>query len=85
MSPLKELIFFAYVPETKSVVVGPLEFKGSKSGYKVPTLLEKGGRVMLTRGKKTRQATYAGNPFMRPALVKESPKFQGLFANSVRK
>jgi len=85
VSPLKELIFFAYVPETKSVVVGPLEFKGSKSGYKVPTLLEKGGRVMLTRGKKTRQATYAGNPFMRPALVKESPKFQGLFANSVRK
>ena len=85
VSPLKELIFFAYVPETKSVVIGPLEFKGSKASYKVLTILEKGGRVMLTRGNKTRQASYAGNPFMRPAMVKESPKFQGLFANSVRK
>jgi hypothetical protein len=86
VSPLKELLFFAYVPETKTVVIGPMDYRGSKAkGYKVPTVLEKGGAITLKRGKDTRTLTLKGNPFMRPAMVKESPKFPGLFANTVRK
>lgn len=40
-SPLKELVFFAYDPATRSVVVGPAKF-GSSPGV-VPPTLEKGG------------------------------------------
>jgi hypothetical protein len=86
VSPLKELLFFAYVESSKSVVIGPRDFKGAaKRSYKVPTIMELGGTVVQLRGKKTVTATYKGNPFMRPALAKESPKFAGLFANTVRK
>ena len=90
VSPLKELLFFAYVESSKSVVIGPMDFPGAaKRAYKVTTVLEMGGSVVQLRGgdgrKRTVTATYKGNPFMKPALAKESPKFAGLFENSVRK
>lgn len=90
VSPLKELLFFAYVESSKSVVVGPMDFpSAAKRTYKVPTVLELGGTVIQLRGvgskKRMVTATYKGNPFMRPALKREAPKFPMLFANSVRK
>jgi hypothetical protein len=80
VSPLRELIFFAYNPDTKSVVVGPVVFAGArKSDYLVPSVIEKGGLVSLfSRGKK-RRARYRPRPFMRPALLAELPNIPNEF------
>jgi hypothetical protein len=83
VSPLKDLIYFAFDPVRESVVVGPMEFKSRKNrSYKVPAILEGGGTVTgITPAGKTEQRKYRGNPFMKPALDKEMPKFQQQFAN----
>lgn len=59
VSPLRELIFFAYDPSTKSVVAGPVRFAKGRA----PRVLEQGGaatireRVTPIRGKaKPKQA-----------------------------
>lgn len=58
---LREFLFFAYDPGSKSVVVGPVGFK-SRGGTPVPELHEKGGtvsangRVMLVKNKPGRDA-----------------------------
>jgi len=44
-SPLKELIEYSYDFGTKTVVIGPMIFRNSASNYRVPEVLEKGGRV----------------------------------------
>jgi hypothetical protein len=43
---LKRFLYFVYVPETRSVVVGPAGF-ASRKGRPVPGLLEAGGTVQL--------------------------------------
>ena len=77
---LKENIFFVYDAATKSVVVGPTLLNGSKRGstMTVPQLLEKGGRTVHWRTRKT--ATYNAFPFMVPAAEKNADKFGGFFA-----
>jgi len=51
VSPLRELIFFAYLAESQSVVVGPALFNGSKqprAGVQtIPEALEKGGQATV--------------------------------------
>lgn len=70
VSPLRELILFAYDPDRKSVVIGPALLR---AGSKVPSVLEYGGvgevRDPITR--KVRRATFAPRPYMRPAFDEE--------------
>jgi hypothetical protein len=66
---LRRLMYFAYSPESGSVVIGPSRFKAGI----VPELMEFGGTETLTnrRGKK-RTAHYRGNhKFMGPSLAAE--------------
>lgn len=73
---LKRLIFFAYDPAARSVVVGPTKFGAGEA----PGLLERGGRV----GRKGKVQRYKGNPFMAPAAAAELPKFRESLRNMVR-
>jgi hypothetical protein len=70
-----KLIFFAWDDASQSVVAGPIPFRGKsgQAGGVVPRVLEFGGDV---GGKH-----YAGNPFMRPALEHERPKFKDMLSN----
>lgn len=85
MSPLKELIYFAYDEANGSVVVGPADFKNrAKRSYRVPTVLEQGGTVTTRTPKAVKSARYPGNPFMAPALRKTQGKFPALFQDLLR-
>lgn len=70
VSPLRELILFAWDASRRSVVIGPVLLR---AGSKVPALLEYGGvgevRDPVTR--KVRKAAFAPRPYMRPALDEE--------------
>lgn len=79
---LKELLFFAFDAATRSVVVGPVPFGGSKSAgdKRAPELLERGGPVTRrTKSGEARVYRYRGHPFMKPALDAEVPKFASQF------
>ena len=67
VSPLRELVFFAYDPATKSVVVGPVRFGGA--GGIVPGLLEHGGAGTFKDGEtgEIKRGVWAPRPFVRPA------------------
>ena len=86
VSPLKELIYFAYDAGSKSVVVGPADFRSRASTrYRVPTVLEQGGTVSdRAPSGQPRQRTYGGNPFMAPALGRVQSKFPDLFTGLLR-
>jgi hypothetical protein len=58
-SPLKELIYFAYEPNTSTVYIGPVPF-GGPIGV-VPELLEKGG-VLPARKNRRRMIRRVGGP-----------------------
>lgn len=75
---LKNNIFFGYQDITASVFVGPVRMGPATAG-----VLEHGGRVKITRGPNRGKTVSARNPFMKPALEKEAPKFPGLFANTL--
>lgn len=83
VSPLRDLIWFAYDPATKSVVIGPILFVGArKQNPPAPKLLEFGGMVSRrTNDGKVRTFRYRGNPFMRPALAAERGKSIEIFKN----
>ena len=67
-SPFRELIFFAYDPARKSVVVGPA-LGGSQSG--APETLEYGGTTTIQRGGRSVTIRVGARPTMQPALEKE--------------
>lgn len=77
---LKRLIFFAYEPEPKTVVVGPTLFKVSSSS-KVPEITEYGGKQQ----KLSETASYPARPFMRPAAAKNRSLVSDLLRDSMRK
>ena len=83
-------IWFVFERRRASVVVGPLRLNGStlrgSNRSTVPELLELGGSAVLESRKKKRRrrARYAARPFMGPAMKRELPKFEGLWANSVK-
>lgn len=58
VSPLKELLFFAYDRSSKSTVVGPVLFNSSRKsqpvGDTVPGLLERGGRMTMVSTKRVK-------------------------------
>jgi hypothetical protein len=83
-------IWFVFDPRQRSVVVGPLKLNGSKlegsDRATVPALHERGGVAVVKdrRKRRRRRAKYAPRPFMGPAMERELPKFEGLWANSVK-
>ncbi len=85
VSPLKELIFFAFDAATGSVVVGPADFRNRKTkAYRVPTVLEQGGTVSERTPRGLQRQTYAGNPFMAPALRRVQSKFPQMFTGLLK-
>lgn len=74
---LKNAIFFGYDAASKSTVIGPVPLH-TKSAH----ALEHGGTVSLPdpRGKRV-SMTFAGNPFMSPALEEVSEKIPEHFNN----
>ncbi|HAN98339.1 MAG TPA: hypothetical protein DCQ98_13310 [Planctomycetaceae bacterium] len=83
-------IWFVFERRRASVVVGPLRL-GSRAPRDsnratIPELLELGGSAVLERRRpeRRRRVAYAPRPFMGPALRRELPKFQGLWADSVK-
>ncbi len=74
---VKKLLFFAYDPSRKSVVIGPV---GSKPDPKALRLLEEGGQD-VRRGK---TLIYRPRPFMGPAFEKTKKQLPEIWANSMR-
>lgn len=81
-------IWFVFDPVQRSVVVGPIKLNGSRpvgsNRPTVPALHELGGTAVVKQRKRRRRARYAARPFMGPAMEREMPKFEGLWANSVK-
>jgi len=84
---LRRLIFFAYEPRTKNVVIGPAAFGAGVA----PALLEQehvAGTTRLVakrdRRGRLRRMRYRARPFMGPAFEHESPKLPAMWAGSVR-
>lgn len=75
---LKRLIFFAFEPVEKSVVIGPVPFKEGTA----PALLEEGGRTTVHEDGRARVRHYREFPFMGPADQKERPKLSTFFSDS---
>lgn len=67
-SPLRELIFFSYDPNTKSVVIGPA-LGGPRTGAPEKLELGKGG--------------VRARPYMGPAFRAELPKAPAMFKNAI--
>ena len=76
LSPLRELLFFAYDRSSKTVVVGPVPFRGKSTA---PGLLERGGTGIVQRSGRRKKAKFRARPFMRPAMLAEAPKFASFF------
>jgi hypothetical protein len=74
-----KLIFFSYDARSGSVVVGPIPFAAKGGSAIVPRLLEEGGAGARKTKNGTRATHYRGNPFMKPAMLAELPKFADLF------
>lgn len=70
VSPLRELIFFAYDANTKSTVIGPAKFGGK--GGKAPPTLEKGGTATIA------------TPVPRPTGRKAGPAQKETFLRKVK-
>lgn len=79
-SPLKKLIFFAYDPFRKGIVIGPLIFQGAKAKLTAERL-EYGGihRIVNRRTGVRRVARYEPRPFMTPAFEQVLQKHRDLF------
>jgi hypothetical protein len=83
-SPLRELIFFAYDPARKTVVIGPADFKArAAKSWRAPEALEKALTVTDRTPRGVKTLRFRGNPFMVPALEKNLPQFAGAFKNSI--
>ena len=82
---LKKFIFFGYIPESQSVVVGPIKLN-SKIG-ETPRVLEFGGKTtVVKRGAKSKSkktVSIAARPYMNPAMNKELPKLSDMWKNSI--
>lgn len=79
---LRNLIFFAFDADRRSVVVGPVLIN-SPTG--APENLEYGGHADLPiAGGRTRRVTIAPRPYMGPALDAELPGLPAMWQDSVR-
>lgn len=84
-SPLRELIFFAWDPAKKSVVIGPVPFNNSKVGAGVaPKLIEEGGTGPGMSDGKRVMKRYAARPHTGPAFRKVLPQAAKLFKDQIK-
>lgn len=88
---LKKFIFFVYEPHRQTVVIGPALL--AKPQNDVPGLLEEGGTQRATElqrrqaqrgGRNVMRVRYAPHPYMGPALEKNLPDMDRLWADSVK-
>lgn len=79
VSPLKELIFFAWDESKEAMVIGPARKKTNRPKYLVPHALEVGATVQKRLSGTLRPVKIAARPFMRPALDSQMPKFADTF------
>lgn len=84
-SPLRELIYFAWDPAKKSVVIGPVPFKNSKVGAGVaPKLIEEGGTGPgMSDGKRVTKR-YHPHPHTGPAFRKVLPQAPKMFKDQIK-
>lgn len=84
VSPLRQHIYFAYLPEQRTVYVGPVLLSG-KNG-KALAALEYGGQsfVKANRGRRYKTVTIRARPFMWPAGRREESKLDPMWLNSIR-
>lgn len=85
---LRKGIFFAFVPPD-DVIIGPVLTNQSARGAKplsttVPSILERGGFIAITRKGKTRRAKVEARPFMKPAFDDEKKNLMRLWAGAAR-
>ncbi len=92
---VRKFLFFAFDPQTKSVVVGPallnkstmaqstLETGGMTMGIVSREITLDDGTVLTTR--KEAMVKIAPRPFMQPALQRNQAKVAELFRNSIKK
>jgi hypothetical protein len=77
---LKRLIYFSYDPRSETVVIGPARFKKGEA----PPLLEFGGTIRRTVGRRKLAMKYPARPFMGPALEKSAPALPAFWRKSVK-
>ena len=78
---LRRFIYFAYDPDSESVVVGPVKITRPTNA---PHALEFGGTTVVKRKHRKRKVRIKARPFMGPALQKQRAQLPRVWANSVR-
>lgn len=78
---LKRNIYFAFSPQTRSVVIGPIPLN---KGTDAPRVLEYGGTVVRKKHNQRVRLKYRARPYMGPAFEKEQRQLPALWRNSVR-
>lgn len=73
---LVRLIFFAYDPQAKAMVIGPLLFQSRGSADAMRVLQDGGTQTLKRPDGETVMATYQPRPFMLPALKDELAKIR---------
>jgi hypothetical protein len=74
---IKEMTYFAYEPESKSVIVGPAFLNRPQPGVLV--LIEKGGDALRAVHGKPKRLHYRARPHTGPAFEAELPKLPGMW------
>lgn len=80
---LQRFIFFAYEPDDKTVVIGPVKLSKPVSNTTLPSL-EHGGYSLRKKHGKIHRVSVRARPFMQPALQQELPKLPEMWRNAVR-
>jgi len=83
VSPLRELVFFAYDESRKSVVVGPARLQGKPGN--APAALEYGGPSVIKNGDGTRTVTIRPRPYLAPSFEQVKKELPAIWASSVKR
>jgi len=83
VSPLRELVFFAYDESRKSVVVGPARLQGKPGN--APAALEYGGPSVIKDGDGTRTVTIRPRPYLAPSFEQVKKELPGIWAGSIKR
>jgi hypothetical protein len=78
---LKNLIFFSWDQQARSVVIGPTLINRSTGA---PETLEYGGSTVIQSRRRSQHVTIKTRPYMRPAFEAEKPGLPAMWRDSVR-
>jgi len=78
---LRQGIVYAYDPNEKSVVIGPMKLNRSTPA---PALHELGGTARIVEKDRVKTAMYPARPYMRPAFEKKLPQLPGLWKRAIK-